>query len=274
MKNWYVFTLLFSILAMVGDDALKEKRIVVLMVGSNARRYIKEALRSVYEQRYANYQLLYIDAASSDESLEFVHEYTARMGKTANLLACIHGGADKQIPLSSYMEARSFLKDSDIVMVLSAQDCLAHQEVFCYINNLYASGDVWMTYGPQRLKQSNKLIYDEKIPEIVHELSAYRNYLFIPHYIHTCYGTLLRKIRRNDFYAGEKFLDTGDQLTCMLPMLQMANGHIRFVPDVLVIRNDALDHTRYAVNPEKQDEVNIDIRNHVSYDKLPRCGVE
>ena len=119
MKNWYVVTLLLCALSIMGANVSGEKRIVVLIAGNNARQYIESALRSVYEQRYNNYQLLYIDCSSSDGSLDFVHEYTTKMGKNDYLFACINGGPNKHIPLNSYVEARSFLNADDIVMVLS-----------------------------------------------------------------------------------------------------------------------------------------------------------
>src|SRR5437773_6200897 len=52
-----------------------QPRISVVIIFCNAERFIQEAIESVFEQTYENWQLLLVDDGSTDRSREIAHRY-------------------------------------------------------------------------------------------------------------------------------------------------------------------------------------------------------
>jgi len=59
-------------------------RVAVIILGFNHREQLSDAIDSVQEQSYTNYQLFYIDNASSDDSADFVRTHYPTVVVTAN----------------------------------------------------------------------------------------------------------------------------------------------------------------------------------------------
>lgn len=57
---------------------LKKPKISIIMASYNYQEYIKEAINSVIDQTYKNWELLIIDDGSTDNSIETIQEYTKK----------------------------------------------------------------------------------------------------------------------------------------------------------------------------------------------------
>ena len=244
-----------------------EKHITVVMVTSNAKEYIQRALDSVFDQNYSNYILLVIDDCSQDNTVEFVKEYAQERGQ-AYQLAVHRNKVRRDVPLINYLRAAKVSSSDDIIVVLSPQDYFAHDEVLADLNNIYQSDDIWMTYGPMRCYPSRRIINGQKIPREVIVLNGYRDYLNTPTFLQSFRAGLFKKIEIKDFCCGSIFLKMDNDLAAMLPMLEMAKKHARYVPNILIIRNTQLDHHRYTVEKEHQELMDITVRCWARYDEL------
>lgn len=270
MIQGILFYLLFFLpITLIGtDQKLNEKHIVVLMVDNGAGALVQRAMSSIFSQHYTHYTVLYMYTDYADNVLHSVQTYVEQCGKANRVAYYANKGDLSHIPLNSYAQIRAILQDDDIVIFLSPYDFFIHNELFTYINRIYQSDRVWMTYGPQRLYPSLALVNNIKIPDIVCEFDAYRNYLYVPCYAHTCLASLLKKVQKNHFFIDNQFIDSDDDLALMLPMLEMAKGHIHFVSEPLVMRDSLFDSKRCCIDQEKKDWININIRAFPAYKPL------
>lgn len=246
-----------------------ENRIIVVMITSNARSYIQKALHSVFSQNYENYILLVIDDCSADDTVSFIKSY-AKKKRHAHQVIVHRNQQKKEIPLINYVRVVKIVDPQDIIFVLPPQDYFAHAEVLSDLNNIYQNSSVWMTYGSLRSYPSNRLIQNYPMPQEVVALKAYRDYLNIPPYLHSFKAGLLKKIAVKDLcYEGQWFAMNND-LPFLLPMLEMAKSHVYHVPNVMIVRNNQLDHHRYRVNDDHQSAMEVNVRSLRRYKELDK----
>lgn len=245
----------------------REKRIIVFMVTHNARGYVGRALKSIFSQNYDNYKVLIIDDASNDGTDQYIEDYLDRHRKREKVVFHIN---NKRIyaPLLYYASGAKICENTDIAVILEPQDVFAHKEVFRYLNNVYQSNNVWMTYGPMRDLYTNSLIETIKIPDEVAALGAYREYLYMPKNLQSFYIGLLNRVRRDALLRIDGQVRSDDCLAAVIPMFEMARSHAKYVPDVLVLRDTVLDTARYHISSDHRDAIEVSIRSRGSYSVL------
>jgi len=248
-------------------DTKNEKHITVVMITSNAKEYVQRALDSALDQNYKNYTLLVIDDCSQDDTIEFIKKYAQQKGQSDHVV--VHRNKiQRKVPLINYLRVARISDNNDIIVILSPQDYFAHNEVLADLNNIYQFDDVWMTYGSMRCYPSRRIIHDQQIPREVIALRGYRDYLNTPSYLHSFRAALFNKIAIKDLCYGNTFLNMDNDLAAMLPMLEMAKNHARYVPNVLIMRNTQFDHHRYTVEKEHQELMDVTVRCWARYDEL------
>ena len=249
----------------------EEKHIVIIMVTHNAQSYIEKSIESVLNQNYSNYILLIIDDCSKDGTVEFVKKFACDKGQE-HQIACHKNKIQRNNLLINYLRAAKVSNDDDILVILSPQDFFAHNEVLSYLNNLYQSNEVWMTYGPMREYPSYKRIHDHKIPEEVVEFNAYKDYLLIPTYLQSFYAALFKRIPIEQLSWKGKFIAMNNDLPALLPILERAGRQAYYVPDILSMYNTQLEHHRFIVNPEDQEAMEIMVRGRPKCEPLSCLG--
>src|SRR3990167_669326 len=88
---------------------LDELPFVILMTGFNNQKYIKKSLESALNQEYKNFQIIYIDDASTDQSPQILANFKnsklkkqlneQRQGKLKNLFEAAHSLSNDKIIL-------------------------------------------------------------------------------------------------------------------------------------------------------------------------------
>jgi len=53
---------------------MNQPLVCIIVVGYNSRTYLQECLQSVHDSHYANYQVIFVDNNSSDDSVEYIQE--------------------------------------------------------------------------------------------------------------------------------------------------------------------------------------------------------
>ena len=107
-----------------------QPKIAVLILGYNDERYLSDALRSTQAQSYTNYDLLYIDNASSDDSLSFVRSASPGVRVLSNERNLGYAGAYREV-----LE-RVFAEGYDAAVLLNA-DVIVHER---WLEELVRSG--------------------------------------------------------------------------------------------------------------------------------------
>ncbi len=230
---------------------VEPKRSFVVVVASwNNAKYYEKNLRSIFEQDYPHYRVIYIDDASTDETAKQVTQWLDLHGNKERVeLIC---NAKNQGPLANFYRGIHLCKDEEIVVFLDGDDWFAHDRVLTFLNRAYEDPDIWMTYGnylcyPSYLKGNSKAI-----PDKVHKDHSYRKAsekIFTLSHLKTGYAGLFKKINLADLTKDEKFFSAAGDQAIMLPAIEMAKTHARFIRDVLYIYN--------RDNPTNEDKTDL-----------------
>lgn len=216
--------------------AHNEKSIVVVIPSYNNKKWYKRNLESVLSQNYSNFRIMYTDDCSPDATGDLVEEYL------------IENDPEKKITLTKNETRRGALhnlytmihmcKDDDIIVTLDGDDWLPDNDVLQRLNNIYSSGDIWLTYGQFQLYPSGIHGWASPMPNYIVENNAFRDFQHLPTHLRTFYAWLFKEIKLEDLlYQGEFYPMTWD-MAMMFPMIEMAGERHQFIPEIMYIYND------------------------------------
>ena len=213
------------------------KPIVVVIPSYNNEKWCEKNLRSVFEQNYSNYRVIYIDDCSEDNTCQKVKEFIQKEGKKKNV--SFISNKERKGALNNLYNTIHSCKDEEIIVTLDGDDWLAHEKVLSCINEFYANPNVWLTYG-QYIDYPS---FDKGLcsPYYKSRLKRYgiRKHEWISSHLRTFYAGLFKKIKLEDFLYKGKFFEAAWDLSFMMPMLEMAGKNFLFVDEVLYVYNRA-----------------------------------
>jgi len=110
----------------------------------NAAPWIEENLRTIQKQTFPHYRCIIIDDLSTDDSVDRV-QHAIHNDTRFTLLV----NQTKRFSLGNVCKAIGFSRprDEDIIVLVDADDRLAHYDVLKYVSEVYRHTQCWMTYG-------------------------------------------------------------------------------------------------------------------------------
>lgn len=208
---------------------LLNRPMTVVIIGKNNGAFAEKTLASVFSQTYENYRIIYIDDASSDGSFELVRDLVYESAYLPKV-TLVHNEESLGF-LANLFRAVESCADEEIIAVLNGEDWLAHEWVLQRINQYYADPDLWLTYGQYCEYPSferGSCCSCEK---------DFRSSPFVASHLQTFYAGLFKKIKTSDFLYGGGYFPAAEELAYMIPMLEMAQDHSSYIPEVLYVVN-------------------------------------
>jgi hypothetical protein len=199
---------------------------VIVIVGFNNGAWLEKTLHSASSQNYPNFRIIYIDDASKDGSFDLAKDLVQE-SPHRNLIELYQNEQSLGV-LPNLVQAIGSCGAEEIVVVLGGEDWLAHEWVLSRVNQYYAKPDVWMTYGQSREYPSYSLGW-ARAPDPALQV---RQQPFFATQLQSFYAGLFQKISLPDLEYSAAV-----QQAYMLPMLEMADSHAAFIPDILYIAN-------------------------------------
>jgi glycosyltransferase involved in cell wall biosynthesis len=259
----------FLLLGMIFQqaDCFEKKHIVVLACSYNNSQWYRWNLDSIRNQDYDNYHVLYIDDCSSDGTGALVQEYLDEhdMHERVHL---VRNKERKGAMYNQYHGIHSYCKDSDIVVICDGDDRLAHSHVLSYINEVYNDPNVWLTYGQFREYPSGALGFCCPMPASVVRNNSFRKFSHIPSHLRTYYAGLFKQVHVEDFMMDGEFLKMAPDIAAMMPMIEMARDHFKFIPHVLLDYNAANVLNEHKISKSVQRSVDLYVRSIKPYEKI------
>lgn len=233
----------------------------------NHEEWIGNCLESCLNQDYLDFEVIVIDDISTDKTFDICLSYQK---KYPDRLIAIRNESKIFSQVRNILELTKKSREGSIVVSVDGDDCLKHNQVLNILNQVYNSGEVWMTYGryeefPYRDVSSSYYEY----PQEIREKNLFREYRWMASHLRTYRRDLFLKIDEEDFKLPDgEWLDvTGDQ-AFMLPMLEMSSERSRFIPDILYVYNVANPTRDGATKVSRQEEVARYIRSKKKYTRL------
>ncbi len=151
MKN-----IIFSLLAIaqlfgqrlnIADPVKKvvpERSIVVVIPSYNNKLFFEKNLRSIFEQKYSNFKVLYTNDASTDGTGELVESYVKEHGFEDRV--CVFHNEKNMGSFYNIYHMIQKCDKNDIICIVDGDDYLIHDRVLDMVNRTYANKDVWVAW--------------------------------------------------------------------------------------------------------------------------------
>jgi FkbM family methyltransferase len=196
-------------------DALyiKAPKLKIIVTTYNNENWTQTNIESIIEQKFKNYEVLYIDDHSSDDTYD-IAEYLIGDNSKFKL---IKNEKNMSKAYSFMKHAKNFVDDEDIVIFIDGDDWISYNDVFENVAKYYIQNQVWVAYSKMlcypSLKQSPSHGFDH--PHEIHKYNAYRQYPFTASHLKTMKGFLFKNMNEKDLIYKDKWIRFGDDVALM-----------------------------------------------------------
>ncbi|MBS0620538.1 MAG: glycosyltransferase family 2 protein [Verrucomicrobia bacterium] len=258
--------------------AQENKPFVIIIPSYNNRAWVDKNLRAVFEQKYDNYRVIYIDDASTDGTYERAQELIAEYGMQ-NRVELIRNEENVGAAENLFRAVHS-AKDQEIILLNDGDDFLAHDLVLTHLNEVYADPEVWLTYGSYVEYPSYSYTvanFAQPLPKGVLEKNQVRHYSkthWALSHLHTFYAQLFKAIELKDLFYEGKYCSAAADVAYMIPMVEMAGKHAKYLDEILYLynRSNPLNDTR--IRPDMQRKIAEHIFHRKPYQPLAALSQE
>lgn len=210
------------------------KSFTFIVLTKNNIDVIDENFESILSQNYSQYQIIYIDQASTDGTPERLQELIQKK-RGIHSISLIEAKQDYEA-FQAYFDQIYALDNDEVVIHLSGSDFLAHEEVLDCLDQVYMNPDVWLTYGQYFDYYSyQKGIYEAKPQKTLFKKRVQRAPWLLASF-KTFYAGHFKKIKRDESIE-EYFLSIESEASLLLPLAELGKAHVQFIPDVLYIHS-------------------------------------
>ena len=264
--NKFLYSAIFFFLSIISNQQYIEKSIVIVVPSFNNKDWYLRNLNSIFSQCYSNFRVIYIDDCSDDGTANLVEEYIAQNGYQDK--CTIIKNKNRYGPLYNRFSAVHSCADDEIIVLVDGDDWLAHDKVLSYLNELYTQESIYMTVGNACKSSTGKKIGHRDYTEDEWDIFGIRQLGFRGVHPRTFYAWLFKKIKVEDFFEDENMYQMATDVACLLPMFEMAQGHYKYIKDILYVYNDEniLNMSRNGF--KTQIYCDMMIRNKPSYQKI------
>ena len=238
----------------------------------NAEAYIKNALISVLNQDYENYDVYITDDCSTDNTVEviqdFIYEYaledifSLKLNRTRQY--ALHN-------LHDMMQVEC--DDEDVFITLDGDDWLNGDYVLSKLDEIYREESCWLTYGSYQVYPGggDSSFHVNEYPQDIIEAGDFKkDPQWRASHLRTFKAKLAKALTKEDLSDedGGYYQMTWDQ-AMMFPMMEMARERIHFVSDTLYIYNDENPINDHKVDRQKQIDTGERIKTrHQKKDRM------
>jgi len=247
----------------------------IVIPSYNNEKWLEPNLASILNQTYTNYEVLYIDDCSTDNTYTEVLEIVKDLPNWKVIKNETNMRRGYNISPHSQHIKDFIHSDEDILVFIDGDDWLYDDQVLADLNEVYAEKDYWMTYGKMVCypggEEGNP--QNSHYPDAVHKASAYRRDHWRASHLRTFKWHLYKQIRKEDLCyskTGEYYFHAED-LATSYPCLEMCPQNKIGVLDFYSYVFNATPSNRergVAREAEAGMDLENEIRSQKPYDKL------
>lgn len=254
---------------------MKQNKFKIVIPSYNNEAWVEPNLASILNQTYTNYEVLYIDDHSTDDTFYKVYSIVGKLDNWTLVSNEENRRRGYNIsPYNTYVQ--SFMKDDeDILVFVDGDDWLYDDYVLEKLNDFYNDKDCWMTYGGMICYPSGQPgnPQNSPYPDAVHQANAYRRDHWRASHLRTFKWHLYKQIRKEDMCyskTGEYYFHAED-LATSFPCLEMCpQDKIGVLDFFSYVFNETPSNRERGVAREAEAGMDLEneIRNQKPYDKL------
>lgn len=250
-----------------------QRPFVIVIPSYNNSKYVNENLKSCLNQKYDNFRVIYVNDKSNDDTLEKVN----KLSKQHPFLEIINNSERKYALQNIYDTIHEKVCNDEIVVLVDGDDRLADTNVLSYLNQVYSSEDVLLTYGQFGRIINGSLLPGEAKPLNVKHIkkNTYRRDRLFPFtHLRTFYAWLFKRINPRSLKdSNNTFYRSAWDLAIMYPMLEMSGGKFKYIDKILYIYNSDNPISDHKVRREEQFSFTKKIRKLRPYKPLNKRDI-
>ena len=131
-----------ELLIMYGDQKSSLNHFTLAITTCQEEKWIAKCICSCVSQNYENFEVLLIDAVSTDRTFEIAKEYEKRYPN----FRVVQSNA-RRPQVFNILAVTKMARDRTVIVSVDGDDFLKHENVLSKLNDVYNSGDIWLTYG-------------------------------------------------------------------------------------------------------------------------------
>ena len=263
----------------------KLNKFKIVIPSYNNAQWVEPNLASILNQTYTNYEVLYIDDASTDNTFELVNTI---VGDNPSFTIRKNPKNMRRGYNTSPETLKEFFDDGeDILVYVDGDDWLAYPDTLEKLNDFYNQKDPWMTYGKMVVWKGDEdyswpFPQNSEYPQIVHQQNSYRKDLWRASHLRTFKWHLYKQIKPESLQytvTNEYYLHAED-LAGSFPCLEMCPpekiGMVDFLTYVFnESKSNQIRSKERIKEAGQRDKTNgitdmeIEIRNQTPYSVLP-----
>jgi len=232
-----------------------DNKFIIVIQSRNVEDWIETNLNSVLCQTYQNWECIYVNDNSNDDTHNLYHKIIGVNSK----FNYIQNSEPKLYSRSNIMEP---IKDPDIIWVeLDGDDWLATEDTLEKYNQFYNQVNPWITYGKMlvwtgdnNLDEANP--QNTPYPEFVKKYGLYRKDVWRASHLRTFRNFLWKPLNKNDLVSNvsNRFFHHAMDLAIMFPLMEMCPPEkVQPVPFFSVVWNahpSKMVHTQEREKPD------------------------
>ena len=242
----------------------------IIIPSYNNEKWIEYNIASILNQTYENYEVLYIDDNSSDNTNKLVFDM---VGKNPNwYIIRNENNMRRGFNISPYNNhIQTFFKDNeDILVFIDGDDWLYDDDVLKNLNNFYNNKDCWMTYGGMVCYPSNLIAHPQNThySNEIHKNNAYRKDYWRASHLRTFKWHLYKKIKLESMIYSKtgKYYFHAEDLATSFPCLEMCpKDKIGVVDFYTYVFNETPINRQRGI--AREAEAGVDLENEIRNEK-------
>ena len=247
-----------------------DSHFTIIIPSYNNEDWVERCLTSALDQDYENYDVVYVNDCSTDNTLSKVEEVIKNVESKAEVKV-INNDTNKKALYNLYHTIKD-AKEGTIIVTLDGDDWLPNDQILNMLDSEY-SDEVWMTAGSYVDNVSgmiscpsiNEKYWNGNIrmkPWTISHLRTFRRELFL-------------KIRYEDLMDNDDYFYkfTFDQ-AMMYPMAEMSGpDHFREIKQIMYVYNRRNPISVDRVHRQDQLRIEHEIRFREPYERLESLDV-
>lgn len=271
MRIPYFFVIIYFVSS--SAHAKYQKPFVIVTASYNNKEWYQRNLDSIFNQNYEHWRLIYIDDCSTDGTADLVQQYIADRGMKDKVT--LIKNKQRMRHLFNQYHAIHSCKNHEIIVIVDGDDWFFSNDVLNRLDSVYQNPNVWLTYGQFKPFKGKYTGWCKPLPSknVLNNTIRSLPFEYVSH-LRTFYAALFKKIIKNDLMHEGTFFPMSADIATIFPMIEMAQSHVKFIPHVLLVYNDANNLNIRKTNCKLQLSYANIIRNKKPYEPIKRLAID
>ena len=242
------------------------RKFVIVIASFNNQDYVERNLLSALDQNYGDYRIIYTDDCSRDGTYERAKGIVERHPK-GGLVQLIRN-TERKGALENLFDMIHSCEDEEIIITLDGDDWLNGNEVLGYLSSVYQDTNIFISYGQYKNSTDGGIGVAKPYSDSVIRANSFRSAPWSASHLRAMYAWLFKLIRKQDLMFNGKFVQSAWDLSLMLPTLECAGTHSRYLNEVLYIYNLSNPLNDHKVDRNLQARMDKYVRSQPKYSPI------